>query len=748
MNTTNENSITFNVRTSDIVGHINVTFRSNTGITQTIGLNTNGQGTVEMLGNNQFIGMLMSSTIFYHPVMVPFDGKIVIEDQNIDIRRTIFVDRSRFDAAWNYARSRVGSSVDYQLFTEACVDFATDIYNLAGGIGSVGNLFRDEEIGNLIGFRLRNQWQGKDISNSEIWNQEIYNNAVNLLGNSAILAHCFPVGTAIRLADGTEKTIEHIGGEDHVQSFDASGVFGRGGTVSKRVTRVFTNITDTWISLSNGLTVTPGHHFLDAFGSFRTIAEILATDAQIVLEDGSVAAVTGEYIHYSAATAGMFEQAEGYAFAAEGSAALAPLYKKGWKTYNFEVEDFHTYIAGGVRVHNQSVFTASGKDLTVGDYTGANGYSYHVNDDGSVTNLTTGHVAAGNGLFSLMKFGSAVEAEALLGRKISPTEQYDWANQGLFAKEQVNGSGPAVNLASGSVANAGTTFTLGNGYSYHVNSNGSVTNLDTGHTSGVGTRTYNADTNSWQTVQAPVGSSGSGNSGGSSGGGSNSSIVINGTLMPTIAMNGNPANTYGFTGGSLSSSSSSGPSVPKGSSSQAKPILIDLDGDGISLTQQSSSNMFYDMAGDGKQHRTAWAGAGDGVLVRDADNDGIIKARNEVDFTEWDTTAKSDLQALRNVFDTNHNNKLDAGDADWALFKVLVSNGDGTTTLKTLAELGITSIDLISNNQETSFADIVPCRRDDISALALHRLDRDIAPRSCRTTLARGLLRTYSGHAP
>ncbi len=83
---------------------------------------------------------------------------------------------------------------------------------------------------------------------------------------------CFPAGTAIRLADGSEKAIEHIGGADHVQSFDASGVFGRGVTVSKRVTRVFTNITDTWISLSNGLVVTPGHHFLDAFGSFRSIA--------------------------------------------------------------------------------------------------------------------------------------------------------------------------------------------------------------------------------------------------------------------------------------------------------------------------------------------------------------------------------------------------------------------------------------------------------------------------------------------
>ena len=66
---------------------------------------------------------------------------------------------------------------------------------------------------------------------------------------------------------------------------------------------------------------------------------------------------------------------------------------------------------------------------------------------------------------------------------------------------------------------------------------------------------------------------------------------------------------------------------------------------------------------------------------------------------------RTDIEALRNVFDTNHNGKLDAGDADWSLFKVLVTNPDGTTTLKTLAELGITSINLITNNQEVILSD-------------------------------------------
>ncbi|MHA6299952.1 hypothetical protein [Devosia sp. CAU 1758] len=142
-----------------------------------------------------------------------------------------------------------------------------------------------------------------------------------------------------------------------------------------------------------------------------------------------------------------------------------------------------------------------------------------------------------------------------------------------------------------------------------------------------------------------------------------------------------------------------------GDTDSDKPILIDLNGDGVRLTELGSSNMFFDMDGDGKLNRTAWAGAGDGVLVRDGNDDGVIDQRNEVVFTDWDGTSKSDLQALLAMFDTNNNGKLDAGDADWSLFKVMVTNADGTTTLRTLGQLDITEITLISNNQSINFSD-------------------------------------------
>ena len=83
------------------------------------------------------------------------------------------------------------------------------------------------------------------------------------------------------------------------------------------------------------------------------------------------------------------------------------------------------------------------------------------------------------------------------------------------------------------------------------------------------------------------------------------------------------------------------------------PILLDLDGDGIEITELSRSNVFMDSGGDGFLHRTAWAGAGDGVLFFDANGDNKIGETREYVFTEWDPTAASDLAALRSAFDTN-----------------------------------------------------------------------------------------------
>jgi Ca2+-binding RTX toxin-like protein len=137
---------------------------------------------------------------------------------------------------------------------------------------------------------------------------------------------------------------------------------------------------------------------------------------------------------------------------------------------------------------------------------------------------------------------------------------------------------------------------------------------------------------------------------------------------------------------------------PKGPGNQLGhiPVVLDIVGDGIKINQLSSSDKFV-IAEDGRLHRTAWAGAGNGVLFFDPDNTGAITQRNQYVFADWDPTAESDIAALRSVFDTNGNGVLDAGDANFSKFKVEVVNADGSITVKTLAELGITSINLTAD---------------------------------------------------
>ena len=108
-----------------------------------------------------------------------------------------------------------------------------------------------------------------------------------------------------------------------------------------------------------------------------------------------------------------------------------------------------------------------------------------------------------------------------------------------------------------------------------------------------------------------------------------------------------------------------------------EPILLDLDGNGVTINELSRSGVFKDAGGDGLQHRTAWAGAGDGVLFFDADGDGTLSQKREYVFTEWDPTAATDMEALRAYFDTNGDGKLTSADTGFAQFKVLVTNADG-----------------------------------------------------------------------
>lgn len=213
------------------------------------------------------------------------------------------------------------------------------------------------------------------------------------LADPRTVQECFPSDTLISLQNHGVKTITEIEVGDIVLAFDSTANFGRGALVPRKVTALYHNTTDEWIKLTwteggeaKELVTTPGHHFLDRFGNFPTIEEMLKDGmTSVVLASGDLVEVHAERIIYSEETAYRFEQAYQQA-AAIGNTALKPKPVNAWQTYNFEVEDLHTYVAGGVRVHNESGFlgrVGNGIDNSLDSFFG--GYD----GDGSIRDTIT-----------------------------------------------------------------------------------------------------------------------------------------------------------------------------------------------------------------------------------------------------------------------------------------------------------------------------------------------------------------------
>jgi hypothetical protein len=150
------------------------------------------------------------------------------------------------------------------------------------------------------------------------------------------------------------------------------------------------------------------------------------------------------------------------------------------------------------------------------------------------------------------------------------------------------------------------------------------------------------------------------------------------------------------------------------------PVLLDLDMDGHIDLRPFDPSEFDDLAGprfdwdgDGTPDATGWVGPGDGWLAIDlapdggTGPDGVIDQARELAFTLWKTPDElaaeqreiTDLEALRQVFDTNGNNQLDPGDARWSEFRIWQdANQNGVTEsgeLRTLTEADIRLIELM-----------------------------------------------------
>ena len=136
------------------------------------------------------------------------------------------------------------------------------------------------------------------------------------------------------------------------------------------------------------------------------------------------------------------------------------------------------------------------------------------------------------------------------------------------------------------------------------------------------------------------------------------------------------------------------------SGDSGKPVVLDLDGDGVELVALEDSTAFYDIDGDGYRERVGWVSPDDGLLAYDKNGDGEISGRAELSFVDYVPGARTDLEGLR-YFDSNGDGRLDAKDAEWGRFRVwrdLDQDGESDPgELRTLAEAGIRSIGLTSD---------------------------------------------------
>jgi hypothetical protein len=142
------------------------------------------------------------------------------------------------------------------------------------------------------------------------------------------------------------------------------------------------------------------------------------------------------------------------------------------------------------------------------------------------------------------------------------------------------------------------------------------------------------------------------------------------------------------------------------------PLVFDLAGNGIDLTDASSTAPVFDMHGNGFAVHTGWVepGSGDGILVLDRNGASQISNIDQLiggQATAGDVSAVGFAQLAQ--YDSNLDGVIDASDPIYSQLRIWVdSDGSGTGELLTLQQAGIASInladmaqtgDMVSGNQ-------------------------------------------------
>jgi hypothetical protein len=102
--------------------------------------------------------------------------------------------------------------------------------------------------------------------------------------------------------------------------------------------------------------------------------------------------------------------------------------------------------------------------------------------------------------------------------------------------------------------------------------------------------------------------------------------------------------------------------------STSSPIILDLNNNGIETTGVKQG-AYFDHSGDGFSEQTAWIGSGDGLLVRDINNNGRIENGKELFGNETllpnGNKAANGFDALK-ALDSNGDNQINVNDAAFA----------------------------------------------------------------------------------
>jgi Ca2+-binding RTX toxin-like protein len=139
----------------------------------------------------------------------------------------------------------------------------------------------------------------------------------------------------------------------------------------------------------------------------------------------------------------------------------------------------------------------------------------------------------------------------------------------------------------------------------------------------------------------------------------------------------------------------------------APPIVLDLNGDGVTLISPENSSTSFDWNGDGRADASGWIGADDGFLVFDRNGDGKVSDASELSFVDDKPGAKSDLDGL-SAFDSNHDGIFSAADDKFGSFAVWRdANSDGISgagEFVSLANSGVKSISLAGTAVDQTWA--------------------------------------------